>query len=829
MEKYNPQKIEKKWRKIWEKMDAHKTNLKGEKPYYCLDMFPYPSGEGLHVGHWSGYVLSDVWARYKKMQGYDILHPMGWDAFGLPAENLAIKKGLHPKKSTEQNIKRMKEQLKQIGAMYDWNLELSTADPNYYKWTQWLFLQLYKKGLAYRQKAPVNWCPKCLTVLANEQVIAGRCERCDTEVTKKELVQWFFKIRDYAERLILDLEKLSWPEKVKTMQKNWIGKSEGVIINFKGLNFELEDGKGRGKISEMEFDIPVFTTRPDTIYGVTYLVLAPEHPLVLKLTSRDRIAEVKRYIERSKKISEIERASLEREKTGMFLGTVARNPINSKKIPIWVSDYVLYHYGTGAVMAVPAHDQRDFEFAKKFGLEMKEVIAPTMVARGIEMMRKAYEDEGYLVNSEEFSGLTSRDARVKIADYIEIRSFGKRRVNYKLRDWLISRQRYWGTPIPIIYCKNCGEMPVPEDDLPILLPEQVDFKPKGGGKSPLATNSAFVKTACPNCGEEAKRETDTMDTFVDSSWYYLRYPSVFEKKKIFDQNLTKKWLPVNQYVGGVEHAILHLLYSRFITKFLYDLKLVDFKEPFSALFNQGMIYYKGSKMSKSRGNVVNPDDLIKKFGTDTIRGYELFMGPPEQDKEWNDKGVEGIFRFLSRIWGLCTRALHEFDADIKKSARKDSEEVLKFTHQTIKKVTDDIERFHLNTVVSTLMTYTNFLEKNVDVHKTTKKPFEMLLLLLAPIAPHLCEELWQKFGHKESIFQNSWPRYDSRLARVSEIELVIQVNGKLRDKVRVTADITEDEAKAISQDSKKIKKYILGKKIKKIIFVRGKLINIVTD
>lgn len=827
MEKYNPQKIEKKWRKIWEEKGAHKTNLNGKRPYYCLDMFPYPSGEGLHVGHWSGYVLSDVWARYKKMQGYDVLHPMGWDAFGLPAENLAIKKGLHPKKSTEQNIKRMKKQLKQIGAMYDWSLELSTADPDYYKWTQWIFLQLYKKGLAFRQKAPVNWCPKCLTVLANEQVISGRCERCDTEVTKKELVQWFFKIRNYAERLLSDLKKLSWPEKVKTMQKNWIGKSEGVIINFKGINFELKNGKGRGKIFETEFDIPVFTTRPDTIYGVTYLVLAPEHPLVLKLTTADRLVKVKNYIERAKKISEIERASLEREKTGVFLGTVARNPINSEKIPIWISDYVLYHYGTGAVMAVPAHDQRDFEFAKKFGLEIKEVIAPGILARGIEMMKRAYEDEGYLVNSGEFSGLTSRDARVKITDYLEAKGLGKRSVNYKLRDWLISRQRYWGTPIPIIYCPNCGEVPVPENDLPVLLPEQVDFKPKGTGESPLAKNSAFVWTKCPRCKRKARRETDTMDTFVDSSWYYLRYPSVHEKKRIFDPKITKRWLPVDQYVGGVEHAILHLLYSRFITKFLYDLKLIDFDEPFKALFNQGMIYYKGSKMSKSRGNVVNPDDLIQKFGTDTVRGYELFMGPPEQDKEWNDKGVEGVFRFLSRVWGLCLRVLHEFNASTKKSVRKDSEEVLRAMHQTIKKVTEDIERFRLNVVLSTLMSYTNFLERNVDVQKITKKPFEVLLLLLAPIAPHLSEELWQRFGHKESIFKNPWPIYDPKLAKAVEIELVIQVNGKLRDKIKVSADITEDEAKAISQDSEKVKKHISGK-IKKIIFVKGKLINIVT-
>ncbi len=821
MRQYSPQKIEQKWQKIWRKTRAHQTNLESKKPYYCLDMFPYPSGEGLHVGHWKGYVLSDVWVRYKRMQGYDVLHPMGWDAFGLPAENAAIEKGIHPKKFTQANLKMFKKQLNDIGAMYDWSLEINTSRPEYYKWTQWIFLQLYKNDLAYRKKAPVNWCPSCKTVLANEQIIAGKCERCGQDVTTKYLKQWFFRITKYADPLIDDLEKIDWPEKVKTMQKNWIGRSGGVEVEFKAKVPEKRAFlTARRRVlywtKPKELTIPVFTTRPDTLFGTTYLVLAPEHPLVKVLTTKDKKEEVSSYIEKTKKEREIERISEEKEKTGVFISAYALNPVNNQKIPIWISDYVLPTYGTGAIMCVPAHDKRDFAFAKKFKLPIVQVISPT----GKETkLKEAYVEEGKMINSGEFDGIKSEQAEDKITDWLKKKNLARQTVNYRFRDWLISRQRYWGCPIPIIFCEKCGEVPVDEKDLPVRLPKIKDYKPLEG-ESPLARSSKFVDVVCPGCGGMAQREIDTMDTFVDSAWYFLRYPSAHIRDKAFDEELTKRWLPIDAYIGGIEHATGHLIFFRFMAKALKDLKLIDFDEPAQRLFNQGMIYYKGAKMSKSKGNVISPDPLIKKYGRDSIRGYELFMGPPEQDIEWSDQGVPGVYRFLQKVWNLVT----SYQSATSQQPNKELEQLM---HGTIKKVTEDLERFHLNTVVSALMEYTNQLTANNQQLST--EHLETLLLLLAPIAPHLSCELWQKLGHKESIFKEKWPKYKEELAKAEKIELVIQVNGKVRDKIEVEAEIQEEKAKEIALASQKVQKFTEGKKIIKTIFVPGKLINIVVD
>ncbi len=873
MRKYNPTKIESKWQKIWEETGLHKAEDFSKKPkYYCLDMFPYPSGEGLHVGHLRGYVLSDVWARYKKLKGFNVLHPMGWDAFGLPAENAAIKRQVHPETFVKKNIEKMKSQLKKIGALYDWSREINTTDPHYYKWTQWIFLQMFKKGLAYKTLAPINWCPSCKTGLANEEVVGGKCERCGTEVEKKEIPQWALKITAYAERLLKDLDKLDWPEKVKIMQKNWIGKSEGVLLNFKGIKKEIIDKLPKEKIKETEFDIPVFTTRIDTIFGVTFLVLAPEHPLVKELTTPERKKEVESYIEKTKKLSEIERQNIEREKTGVWIGATAINPLNNEEIPIWISDYVILGYGTGAVMGVPAHDQRDFDFAKKYGLEIRQVIAPTTQVKGITTLTKAYEGEGYLINSAEFSGLTSQDAREKLADFLESKKIGKRTVQYRLRDWIFSRQRYWGEPIPLVYCPSCAEkiknkkykkgefskgellnpgwIALPEEKLPLQLPKVKKYQPTGTGESPLANITDFVETRCPKCRKKARRETDTMPQWAGSCWYFLAYAltnkNLKSKEKDFGnknfKKLFKYWLPVDKYVGGIEHAILHLLYARFWTKFLYDIKVIDFDEPFLSLFNQGMVYRFGSKMSKSRGNVVSPDELIKKYGMDTLRGYELFMGPPEQDAEWNDSGVPGVFRFLNKVWDLS----HQIISEIKKKKITLPEELLyksleiketallKLIHKTIKKVTEDLERFHFNTVISTLMSAVNELEREIKNFPPKEAPeiwgevLKNLLLILSPIFPHLAEELWSQLGFKESIFTFSWPSWDEKLIKEESITLLIQIDGKLRDKIEVSPDISEDEAKAISQDSEKIKKHLEGKEIKKIIYVKNRLINIVT-
>ena len=803
MNKYNPQSIEPKWRQKWEEAGTNKAVDFDKKPkYYCLDMFPYPSGEGLHVGHWRGYVLSDVWARYKKMQGYNVLHPMGFDAFGLPAENYAIKTGVHPKESTQKNIENITRQLKEIGCMYDWSRYLSTHDPNYYKWTQWIFIELFKAGLAYRKKAPVNWCTSCTTVLANEQIISSRCERCDSPVTKKELTQWFLKITDFADELLNDLEELDWPEKVKTLQRNWIGKSQGVEIAFPGTKMENHTNR-------REFEISVFTTRADTLFGVTFLTLAPEHPFVDKLTTPEQKKLVSDYIEKTKRLSEIERTDTTRVKTGVFLGSYALHPLTEEKIPIFISDYVLMGYGTGAVMGVPAHDQRDFDFAKKMSLPIKEVVAPIEQEKA--MRDKAYEEDGILIESDLFSDLTSADAREKIADTLEAKSLGKKTIQYRLRDWLISRQRYWGVPIPIIHCEEHGEIPVPEDQLPVLLPDIVEFKPTG--ESPLKDAPNFMNTVCPIDGKPAKRETDTMDTFVDSSWYFLRFISPEFIEGSFDPKLIKYWMPVDKYIGGVEHAILHLLYARFITKALHKLGYLDFKEPFLSLFNQGVIYRNGAKMSKSKGNVVSPDELVKKFGTDTLRGYELFIGPPEQEAEWNDRGVEGVYRFLNKAWDLIQNAQDSDDDEVKNN--------LEFT---IDKINTDINRFHFNTTVSTLMEFVN----NAKGKTISKDSVKRLVLIMAPLFPHFAEEAWEFLSGSFSVFDQKWPIANEAILQLLKVTIVIQINGKVRDTITVSKGISEKELESLALSSEKIKSHLKDSPIKKTIVIPNRLINIIT-
>ncbi len=820
MEKYRPDKIESKWQNIWKKTGLNRT-VKSKKPkYYCLDMFPYPSGEGLHVGHWRGYVLSDVWSRYKRLQGYNILHPMGWDAFGLPAENDAVKKKIHPSENTPKNIAVMKRQLHEIGAMYDWSREIDSSNPEYYKWTQWIFLQLYKKGLAYKKEAPVNWCPSCKTVLANEQVVNGLCERCDSEVEKKNLAQWFFKITKYADNLLKDLDGLEWPEKVKIMQRNWIGKSIGAEIIFK-----IKDHKDK---------IPVYTTRPDTLFGATYVVLAPENPQVEKLTTSGHKKEVEKYIKKTRKESEIERLSETKEKTGVFTGSYAINPVNDKEIPIWIADYVLYSYGTGAIMCVPAHDERDFEFAKKFKLPIIEVISPTGRSSG--KLKQAYVETGKIINSEKFNGMKSEKSKWEITKWLAKKKMAKKKTEYRLRDWLISRQRYWGAPIPIVYCEKCGEVPIPEKDLPIKLPKDVDFKPTG--ESPLTGCKKFVNTKCPKCKGKARRETDTMDTFVCSSWYYLRYASSKYKKGPFDKKEANYWLPVDQYVGGVEHAIMHLLYARFFTKFLHTIGWVKFKEPFLRLFNQGMVVYKGAKMSKSKGNVVSPDEMINKYGADTVRAYELFMGPPEQDVEWSDQGIAGCFRFLNKVWQFSSDVL-KVKGEKPVLTSDSSQEVTEIkieqaTHKTIKKITEDLERFHFNTVISGLMEFVNSLSelnRKLPYKKAPRaymRALENLVILLAPVAPHFAEEIWDRLGNKESVFEASWPKYDKKLIKEDMMILIVQVNGKVRDKIEEESGISEIRAKEVALKSVRVQKFIQGTKIKKIIYVPGRLVNIVT-
>lgn len=796
---YNHKAIEQKWRDNWKKNPVNKPNENKEN-YYCLDMFPYPSGSGLHVGHWRGYVLSDVWSRYKVLNGYYVLHPMGWDAFGLPAENYAIQMGVHPAKATATNIENFKRQLNEISAIYDWDKEVNTTDPNYYKWTQWIFVQMFKNGLAYEKEMPINWCPDCKTGLANEEVVNGSCDRCGASVTKKNLRQWMLKITAYAERLLNDLKDLDWPEKVKKMQTDWIGKSYGAEIDF--------------KVEGKEKSIKVFTTRPDTLYGSTFMVLAPEHSMVSGLTTEEYKEEVEKYVYDASMKSSVDRLQ-DKEKTGVFTGSYTINPLNGSKIPVWISDYVLADYGTGAIMCVPAHDDRDFEFAKKFDLPIVQVIAKD----GEEQeLTEAYTDDGVMINSGVFDGMKSAEAKESIANYLEEHEIGKKTENYKLRDWVFSRQRYWGEPIPIIHCEKCGAVPVPEEQLPVTLPDVESYQPTGTGESPLADIDEWVNTDCPECGQAAKRETNTMPQWAGSSWYFLRYVDVNNDKEIVSKEKAKEWLPVDMYVGGIEHAVLHLLYARFYTKFLYDIGVVDFVEPFKRLFNQGMICKNGAKMSKSKGNVVSPDELVEQYGCDSLRLYELFVGPPELDSEWDDRGIDGVYRFINRVWNLVTE-----NKDKEIVATKDME---KTRHKLIYEVTNRLNSFHLNTVVSAFMEYTN---KLIDISKKEKgvdrETLSVLITLLSPFVPHISEELWEMLGNEDSVFDQQWPSYDEEKMKDDEVEMPVQVNGKVR--ATIIIGVEEDKDSVLAKAKEAINDKIDGKNIIKEIYVPNKIINLV--
>lgn len=799
---YNYKAIEKKWRENWAENPVNvKEDENGKKEkYYCLDMFPYPSGNGLHVGHWRGYVISDVWSRYKLLQGYYIIHPMGWDAFGLPAENYAIKMGVHPAKSTAENVANIKRQIDEIAALYDWDMEVNTTDPEFYKWTQWIFVKMFKEGLAYEKEFPINWCPSCKTGLANEEVVNGTCERCGTEVTKKNLRQWMLKITAYAERLLTDLDKLDWPEKVKKMQADWIGKSHGAEVDF-----QVQNSAQR---------ITVYTTRPDTLYGATFMVLAPEHEMAKDLTTEETKSSVEAYILKSSMRSSVDRLQ-DKEKTGVFTGSYAINPINGAPVPIWLSDYVLADYGTGAIMCVPAHDDRDFDFATKFEIPIIEVISEDGTCHEL---KEAYTGSGIMVNSGEWTGMKSEEIKEKAPFIMEERGIGKATTNYKLRDWVFSRQRYWGEPIPIIHCPDCGAVPVPEEQLPLTLPEVESYEPTGTGESPLAGIEEWVNTTCPVCGRPAKRETNTMPQWAGSSWYFLRYVDNHNSEALVSKEKAHEMLPVDMYIGGVEHAVLHLLYSRFYTKFLNDIGAVDFDEPFTKLFNQGMITGKnGIKMSKSKGNVVSPDDLVKDYGCDSLRMYELFVGPPELDAEWDDRGIDGVYRFLNRVWNLV---MDSEQADV-----APSKEMIKIRNKMVKDITTRLENFSLNTVISGFMEYNN---KLIEISKKEggidKETLSNLAVLLAPFAPHMAEEIWHQLGHEGSVFAATWPTYDEALMKDDEIEVAVQINGKTRAVVTISADVSKEAAIAVGKEAVMDK---LTGTIVKEIYVPGRIINIV--
>lgn len=802
MSTYNYSAIEKKWRAKWEVTPINVND--GKKPkYYCLDMFPYPSGTGLHVGHWRGYVISDVWSRYQMLKGHYVIHPMGWDAFGLPAENFAIKTGQHPSVSTEKNIDNIRRQIKEIAAVYDWDMELNTTDPDFYKWTQWIFARMFEKGLAYEKEMPINWCPSCKTGIANEEVVNGRCERCGEEVTKKNLRQWMLKITEYGDRLLDDLDKLDWPEKVKKMQSEWIGRSYGAEVDFK------IDGKDKS--------VMVYTTRPDTLYGATFLVLAPEHELAMELATDETKTAVEEYIYRSSTRSNVDRMQ-DKEKTGVFTGSYAVNPLNGNKLPVWLSDYVLADYGTGAIMCVPAHDTRDFEFASKFGLPVVQVISKDGSEAG--PLTEAYtETEGILINSGEWNGRGSAEVKSEAPDIIEKMGIGRKRKNYKLRDWVFSRQRYWGEPIPIVHCPDCGAVAVPDDQLPVRLPDVERYEPTGTGESPLAGIEEWVNTTCPHCGKPARRETNTMPQWAGSSWYFLRYLDVNNDRELISREKADKYMPVDMYVGGVEHAVLHLLYARFYTKFLKDIGVVDFDEPFAKLFNQGMIVKNGAKMSKSKGNVVSPDDLVRDYGCDSLRMYELFVGPPEMDAEWDDRGIDGVYRFLNKVYNLCrSNACKSFEI---------TEEMNRLKNKMIYDITQRIDTFSLNTVVSGFMEYTNKIsELTVKQGGIDRSTLETLAILLAPFAPHIAEEMWEMLGHASSVFDdsNTWPSYDEEAMKENSIEMAVQVNGKVKAKIVIPVDADKDTVLAIAREA-------LGSKapssIRKEIYVPGKIINIV--
>lgn len=801
MNRYDFNSLEKKWRKIWEENPINPTNTNKPK-YYCLDMFPYPSGNGLHVGHWRGYVLSDVISRYKVLQGYEVLHPMGWDAFGLPAENYAIKTGTHPSIATEQSISNVKRQLKEISAIYDWDKEINTTDPNYYKWTQWIFLKMFENGLAYEKEMPLNWCPSCKAVLANEEATNGECDRCGSQVTKKNLRQWMLKITNYAEKLLNDLDKLDWPEKVKKMQSDWIGKSYGAEIDF-----EVE-GKNE--------KIKVFTTRPDTLYGACFMVLAPEHKVIKDIVTDEQKEEVEQYIFEASTKSSVDRMT-EKEKTGVFTGAYGVNPLNNKKLPIWISDYVLADYGTGAIMCVPAHDDRDFSFAKKFDLPILQVIKKCDEDLK-ENMEEPFLEEGIMVNSDKFDGIKSSEAKEVIASFLEEQGIGKKTVNYKLRDWVFSRQRYWGEPIPLVHCDKCGIVGVKEEDLPVELPNVSSYQPTSTGESPLAAIEEWVNTTCPKCGSNAKRETNTMPQWAGSSWYFLRYCDVNNNKELASKEALKKWLPVDMYVGGIEHAVLHLLYARFYTKFLNDIGVVDFDEPFLHLFNQGMITKDGAKMSKSKGNVVSPDELVEKYGCDSLRLYELFVGPPEIDCEWDDSGIDGTFRYLNKVW--------KFVDEYKDKIVEPSDEMVKLRHKMVYEITNRLEALTLNTVVSGFMEFTNkIVAEAKNIGGVDRDTLETIITLLAPFTPHICEELWQMVGNTESVFKNKWCTYDEEKMKDSTIEIALQINGKVKGSLKIEADANKDNVLALAKESLSDK--LEGLNIVKEIYVPGRIVNIV--
>ena len=793
--------IEKKWRENWLKKPVNVND--GKKPkYYCLDMFPYPSGNGLHVGHWRGYVISDAWSRYKLMQGHYVIHPMGWDAFGLPAENYAIKMGIHPAISTASNIANIKKQINDIAALYDWDMEVNTTDPKFFKWTQWIFVQMFKKGLAYEKEFPINWCPSCKTGLANEEVVNGKCERCGAEVTKKNLRQWMLKITAYAERLLNDLDKLDWPEKVKKMQSDWIGKSYGAEVDF--------------PIDGRDEKITVYTTRPDTLHGATFMVLSPEHALAASLATDETREAVEKYIYDSSMKSNVDRLQA-KEKTGVFTGSYAINPLNGNKTPIWLSDYVLADYGTGAIMCVPAHDDRDFEFAKKFDLPIVQVIAKD--GKEINPLNEAYTDaNGIVINSGDWNGYESAVLKKEAPEIIEKMGIGRKTVNYKLRDWVFSRQRYWGEPIPIIHCPKCGNVPVPEEELPLMLPEVESYQPTGTGESPLAAIEEWVNCKCPVCGADSKRETNTMPQWAGSSWYFLRYVDNKNDDELVSKEKAEKYLPVDMYIGGVEHAVLHLLYSRFYTKFLYDIGVVNFEEPFTKLFNQGMINGKnGIKMSKSKGNVVSPDELVNDYGCDSLRIYELFVGPPELDAEWDDRGIDGVNRFLKRFWGL---ALDSLEANV-----KETEEMVKVRNRLVHDITQRFEAFSLNTVVSAFMEYNNkLLEIAKKEGGVDRETIENFTKLLAPFAPHTAEEIWERYGHEDSVFHAGWPSYDETKLHDDEIQVPVQINGKTKAVIAIAREISKEDALAAGK--KAIEDKITGNIVKEI-YVPGKIINFV--
>ena len=798
--KYNFKEIEEKWRKIWEENPVNPPDDSKPK-YYCLDMFPYPSGNGLHVGHWRGYVLSDVISRQKLMEGYELLHPMGWDAFGLPAENYAIKTRTHPSEATKKSISNIKRQVNDIAAIYDWDKEINTTDPEYYKWTQWIFIQMFKNGLAYEKEMPLNWCPNCKAVLANEEATNGVCDRCGATVTKKNLRQWMLRITKYADRLLNDLDKLDWPEKVKKMQSDWIGKSYGAEIDFP------VDGTDKA--------IKVYTTRPDTLYGATFMVLSPEHPIVKEITTAEYKDAMDKYCYEASTKSNVSRMT-DKEKTGVFTGSYGINPLNGAKTPIWVSDYVLADYGTGAIMCVPAHDDRDFEFAKKFDLPIIQVISKD--GKEVENLTEAYTEPGIMINSNEFNGMKSEDAKKKVPDYMEEKGFGKKTVNFKLRDWVFSRQRYWGEPIPLIHCEKCGTVPVPEDQLPVILPNVKSYKPTDTGESPLAAIDEWVNTTCPCCGGPAKRETNTMPQWAGSSWYYLRYCDNHNDKELASKEALKKWLPVDMYVGGVEHAVLHLLYARFYTKFLHDIGVVDFDEPFKRLFNQGMITKDGAKMSKNKGNVVSPDETVENYGCDSLRMYELFIGPPELDSEWDDNGIDGVFRYLNKVW----KFVNEYKD---KLVEKPTAEMEFVKNKLTCEITKRLEALTLNTVVSGFMEYTN---KMIAVAKAAggidKDSLETLTLLLAPFTPHISEEMWQLLGHDTSVFTHGWPKYDESKLKEETVNIAVQINGKV--KVQLSVDPNADKDTVLAAAKATLGDKLSGNIVKEI-YVPGRIVNIV--